>query len=392
MKKQLQAKPVWNRVAFIFQGGGALGAFQVGIYEALHNAGYQLDWVSGVSIGAINAAIVAGNKPENRVAKLKEFWRIISTPTHFSWWDEYLENIDLRRLYNQLHAHATLFFGQPGFFMPRLINPHFLSNSKPDEISFYDTSLLKETLESLIDFDLLNSGKTRLTLSAVRLKDSQLVLFDTNHQEIRAEHIMASGALPPGFPAVKIDGQYYWDGGIVNNTPIEVILNDLPRVSTLCFMVHLFDPESSDPTTLDEVLLKQKDMTYSSHYKRVIKSFCEAHDMRHGISELYDMLPEHIKREPKAQEIRAMGCKTIMVLVRFHRHGLMSDLSSKDYAFSSVAIDEGIKMGCEQATAALKESQWLQPVPSNVGAVLYDVCPHEETEQTVFKHGKKHQN
>ncbi|WED44462.1 patatin-like phospholipase family protein [Legionella cardiaca] len=390
MKKKFLEKPTWNRVAFIFQGGGALGAFQVGIYEALHNAGYQLDWVSGISIGAINAAIVAGNKPEHRVEKLKEFWKIIATPSYFSWWEQYLENVDMHRWYNQLHAHTTLLFGQPGFFKPRLFNPHFASNSTPDELSFYDTSMLKDTLEHLIDFDILNSGKTRLTLSAVRLVDGQQVLFDTLHQKVYSEHIMASGALPPGFPAVKIDGLYYWDGGIVNNTPIEVILNDLPRVSTLCFMVQLFDPESKDPTTLDEVLLKQKDMTYASHYKRVLKSFCEAHDMRHAITELYNMLPENMKNNPKAQKIRAMGCKTIMTLVRFHRHGLNTDLSSKDYAFSSKSIDNGIQMGYEQAANALKKSLWLQPVPDDVGAVLYDMCPHEETE-TIFKHGEKYQ-
>ncbi|ASQ46037.1 patatin-like phospholipase family protein [Legionella clemsonensis] len=388
MRKEPQIKPAWNRVAFIFQGGGALGAFQVGIYEALHNAGYDLDWVSGISIGAINAAIVAGNKPEDRVAKLKEFWQIITTPIHFSWWDDYVENLDMRRWYNQFHAQTTLLFGQPGFFQPRLINPHFILNATPDDISFYDTSLLKETLEQVIDFDILNSGKTRLTLSAVRIDNGQQVLFDTKHQTLSPEHIMASGALPPGFPAVKIDDVYYWDGGIVNNTPIEVILNDLPRVSTLCFMVQLFDPESKLPSTLDEIELKKKDMTYASHYKRVIKSFCEAHDLRHAISELYNMLPEDIKNQAKAREIRSMGCKTIMTLVRFHRHGLDTDLSSKDYAFSPLSINEGIRLGYEQGQDALKHSPWLQSIPENVGAVLYDVSPHEEKE-TLFKHGHK---
>lgn len=390
MKKKPFVKP-WNRIAFIFQGGGALGAFQVGIYEALHNAGYELDWVSGISIGAINAAIVAGNKPEDRVNKLRKFWQTIATPAHYSFWDHYLDDIGTRRFYNQLHAQATLMFGQPGFFKPRLLNPHLITNATPDEISFYDTSMLKTTLEDLIDFDILNSGKTRLTLSAVSLKDGQQVLFDSLYQTIYPEHIMASGALPPGFPAVKIDGQYYWDGGIVNNTPIEVILNDLPRISTLCFMVQLFDPETKNPTTLDEVLLKQKDMTYASHYKRAIKAFCEAHDMRHAITELYSMLPDHLKNDPKAKKIQAMGCKTTMVLVRFHRKGLDTDLSSKDYAFSTTSIDEGIKLGYEQASDALEQSLWLQPVPHDVGAVLYDMSPQQETEKTIFKHGdEKH--
>nr|HAT8713101.1 patatin-like phospholipase family protein [Legionella jordanis] len=389
MSKGKSSPPVWNRVAFLFQGGGALGAFQVGVYEALHEAGYQLDWVSGISIGAIHAAIVAGNKPEHRVDKLKEFWQIIASPAYFSWWDQYLENMGLRRLYNQMHAQTTLLFGQPGFFKPRLVNPHFLSQSTPDEISFYDTAILRETLEHLIDFNILNNGKTRLTLPAVRVDNGEQVLFDSKNQIIYPEHIMASGALPPGFPAVRIDGVLYWDGGLVNNTPIEVILNDLPRVSTLCFMIQLFDPEGKEPATLDEVLLKQKDLTYASNYKRAIKSFCEAHDLRHAITELYDLLPEAMKKEPKVQEIRAMGCRTVMVMVRFHRHAIESDLSSKDYAFSSLAISEGIRMGYQQASEALKDSVWLQPVDSHVGAVLYDMAPHEEPEKTTFVHGKK---
>ncbi|KTD22278.1 patatin-like phospholipase [Legionella lansingensis] len=390
MKKATKAtKPVWNRVAFLFQGGGSLGAFQVGVYEALHNAGYELDWVSGISIGAINASIIAGNKPENRIEKLKEFWQIIATPPYLSWLDQYLDNTGFRKLYNHWYAQAALMWGQPGFFAPRSVNPHFIFNSTPEQISFYDTSLLRETLEHLIDFDILNAGKTRLTLSAVRLRDGQQVLFDNRHHHIHPEHIMASGALPPGFPAVKIDGDLYWDGGIVNNTPIEVILNDLPRVSTLCFMVQLFDPESRDPTTLDEVMLKQKDLTYASNYRRVIKSFGEAHDLRHAISELYDKLPDDLKNDPKIQEIRKMGCKTIMVLVRFHRHAQETDLSSKDYTFSSFTIDETIRLGYEQATEALKESVWLQPVSKDVGVVLYDMNPHEEAEKTVFEHGHK---
>ncbi|MDI9818384.1 MULTISPECIES: patatin-like phospholipase family protein [unclassified Legionella] len=388
--RQKQAKPSWKRVAFLFQGGGALGAFQVGVYEALHNAGYELDWVSGISIGAIHAAIIAGNKPENRVEKLKEFWNIVSTQSMFSWWDYFLDldNIGMRRLYNQWHAQATILFGQPGFFQPRLINPYLLFNSTPDQISFYDTSLLHDTLEQLIDFKILNSGQTRLTLSAVRLNDGQQVLFDTKYQEIRPEHIMASGALPEGFPAINVDGVHYWDGGIVNNTPIEVILNDLPRVSTLCFMIHLFDPESKEPATMDEVLTKKKDIIYASNHKRAIQSFCEAHDLRHAITQLYDFLPEELKHTPKVKEIRAMGCKTIMTLVKFHRHEQETDLSSKDYAFSSVAIAEGIKSGYEQGMAALKESAWLQPVSEDVGAVLYDIAPHEIAEKTTFAHGK----
>ncbi|AUH73516.1 patatin-like phospholipase family protein [Legionella sainthelensi] len=379
MAKKMQGKPIWDRVAFLFQGGGALGAFQVGVFDALQQAGYHFDWVSGISIGAINAAIVSGNKPEDRVKKLKEFWQIISSPESLNWWQHLGSEEILRKLYNQWHAHATLLLGQPGFFQPRMISPHFLHQTLPEEISFYDTSMLRTTLEHLIDFDLLNSGKTRLTLSAVRVDNGQEVHFDTKNQKIYPEHIMASGALPPGFPAVKIDGEYYWDGGIVNNTPIEVILNDLPRKNTLCFMVHLFDPDGDLPSNLDQVLLRHKDISYASNYKRVIKSFSEAHEMRHAISALYDMLPDKIKEDPHARQLRALGCKSTMLMVRFHRHHTSTDLSSKDYAFSPAAIREGIEMGYEQATMALKKSPWLKSIPKDVGAVLYDMHLHDES-------------
>lgn len=384
------SNPVWSRTAFLFQGGGALGAFQVGVFEALQNAGYHFDWVSGISIGAINAAIVAGNHPENRLPRLKKFWNDISTYDPFQALDLWHEDPSSRKFYNYWHAQTTLIFGQPGFFKPRLINPHFLLNASPETISFYDTSELRNTLGTLIDFDLLNSGKTRLTLSAVRVDNGEQVLFDTKYQKIYPEHIMASGALPPGFPAVNIDGVLYWDGGIVNNTPIEVILNDLPRVSTLCFMVQLFDPESEEPTNLDQVLLKHKDISYASNYKRVIKSFCEAHDLRHAIKELYDLLPDKLKVTAKAKKLSALGCRTTMIMVRFHRHGLDTDLSSKDYAFSPVSINEGIAFGLKQGKDALKNPVWLKSVPEETGAVLYDVFPHEHsTKQTTFNHKNK---
>lgn len=381
--------PSWNRSAFLFQGGGALGAFQVGVYEALHNGGYKLDWVCGISIGAIHAAIIAGNKPENRIEKLKQFWQIISPQPLATVWDNWLEWLDMRRFYNQMYAQSTLFFGQPGFFQPQLINPHFILNGSPEQLSFYDTSALRDTLHELVDFKILNNGETRLTLSAVRLSDGAQVLFDNHQQTIKAEHIMASGALPPGFPAIKIGHDYYWDGGIVNNTPLEVVLNDLPRRSTLCFMIQLFDPEGKMPTNMDDVFLKQKDIAYASNYKRVIKSFCEAHDLRHALTELYDLLPEERKVIPRAREIRSMGCKTVMTLVRFHRHELETDLSSKDYAFSPVAIAEGIRMGYEQGSKAVSQAPWLAPVPDTVGVVLYDMSPRNRTKKTVFEHGKK---
>ncbi|WP_419419441.1 patatin-like phospholipase family protein [Legionella sp. D16C41] len=378
----------WDRIAFLFEGGGALGAFQVGVYEALWKAGYLVNWVSGISIGAINAAIVAGNKTEQRLPKLKEFWQRVITPSYLNWWPLLFNPMHLSELNDVWQAQTSLFWGQPGFFSPKPINPLFLYQETPDNVSFYDTSLLKETLRELIDFDILNNGEVRLTLSAVQLSTGQQVQFDSAKQYIGIEHIMASGALPPGFPAVKIDKEYYWDGALVNNSSLEIILNDLPNINTLCFMMQLFDPDGALPNSLDKVLLKQKEIIYTSNYQHTLNNFCENQDLRHTLKEIYNLLPAYQKKKPQYKHIPLMGNTTKMTLVKFHRHAQKSDRSSKDYNFTKAAVKANINMGYKQASRALKESVWKQSVTNNVSVVLYDVFAHK-TEQRIVMHGKE---
>ncbi|MGH7124603.1 MAG: patatin-like phospholipase family protein [Stellaceae bacterium] len=224
------------KVALVLQGGGALGAYQVGAYQALDEAGYEPDWFAGTSIGAINAAIMAGNPRERRLEQLEAFWARICRPVPFAPADGLS-----RRLFNTWSAWQTTALGQPGFFEPRPVNPFLSVPGTTQAISYYDTTALRATLESLIDLDRVNSGAQRLSLGAVNVRTGEQVYFDTLRQKLGYEHIMASGALPPAFPPVEIEGEWYWDGGIVSNTPLDVVIEQLPRRSTLCFMIDLFD-------------------------------------------------------------------------------------------------------------------------------------------------------
>jgi NTE family protein len=373
MPRKNKSKRTWDRVAFLFQGGGSMGAFQVGVYKALHEQDYEPDWVGGISIGAINASIIAGNKPIERYEKLMGFWQSIQTQTMFH---GFFDLPLIRSWHNFLSSQATVFFGQDNFFSPHLISPFVQQYTSPDKISFYDTRPLKNTLEKYIDFDRLNNGTMRLTLCAARINDATRVTFDNTACKITAKHIMASCALPPGFPAVEIDGVMYWDGGILDNTPLEIIMKDTPKKNTLCFMAQLFNPVAPLPASLDDVMARKKELSYASNYRRVLENFCHTNDMAHAITELYDKLPTKIKHSAKFRHYREMGSKAVMLLVRFQRKHLHGDLSSKDYEFSKFSIEENIEMGYKQANDAIAKSPWLEPIADDIGAILFDM--HED--------------
>lgn len=260
-QRRADGKPV---CVLALQGGGALGAYHIGAYQALAEHGHAPDWVSGISIGAINAAIIAGNPPERRVARLEEFWDRISWPEllpHFG-----IVQLDIMK--NRLSNLGAFMAGQPHFFRPRPVNPFLLSELATAEASFYDTTPLLATLRELVDFDLINDGPVRLTLGATNVETGEVVYFDSAHPErtgrIGPEHVLASGSLPPGFPAVLIDGQHFWDGGCVSNSPAEAVVQDQPPGHTLIFMIDLWDAAGRAPTTMDEVLWRAKQIQYAS--------------------------------------------------------------------------------------------------------------------------------
>ena len=294
-----------KQIALALQGGGALGSYQAGVYEALAEYDYQPDWVAGISIGAINCAIVAGNAPEDRVARLRQFWEQVSSPSEN--WPDFPFDI-WRGAMRHTAAIAALMFGQPGFFHPNVWTTGAALTS------YYDTVYLKATLERLVDFDRINARKIRFSVGAVNVRTGNYY-FDNGRQTIRPEHVMASGALPPGFPAIEIDGEHYWDGGLVSNTPLRYILESVPRRSTLAFQVDLFSSRGNLPEDLDAISEREKDIRYSSRTRMGVETFRYAHTLRRNIGTLLAKLPDSLKNEPEAVFLQRVACQTTMDIV-----------------------------------------------------------------------------
>lgn len=373
-----QVKPNKKRnhykyVACTFQGGGALGAYQAGVLRALDEEGYYPNWFVGTSIGAINAAIAAGNPEKVRIEKLYEFWESIASPPNII--ETMLpDDLNSRKLYHLFSSQSSLLTGQPGFFAPRFPPPELGWHDTPDLLSYYDTSPLQATLEKFVDFDRINSKKiTRLSVGAVEISSGALVYFDSHEQKIGPEHIMASGALPPGFPAIKIGDSYYWDGGISNNTPIAHVLLNQDQQHLLCFMVNLFDSYGLHPTTLDEVIKRKKDIEFSSKFNRMIQITQQVQALKNSIHLLSKYVPEDQKSNPELKLCMARGHSATLSLVQFLYDRDDSELSSKDYEFSMKSIKERLKFGYRDAKKAIKKSPWLEPVPATQGIALHDM-------------------
>ena len=300
-----------GQVVLVLQGGGALGAYQVGVYQAMHEAGVEPDWIIGTSIGAINASIIAGNEPGNRMARLEEFWRRMQRP------DLLLLMPAWTGISDTLSYWSTLIGGIPGFFQANL--PAFWRAHIPlgaDRAGYYSTAPLRETLAELVDFSIINGRSSRLTVGAANVRTSMMRYFDNRDSDLAAEHIMASGALPPAFPAVSIDGEFYWDGGILSNTPTEVIFDDVPRRNSLIFAVHLWNPTGPEPRSMWEVFHRQKDIQYSSRIASHITRQQQAHRLRHVISQLVRQLPADLRNSDTIRELAGYGCVTQMHVVR----------------------------------------------------------------------------
>jgi len=355
-----------KKVALVLQGGGALGSYQAGVYEALSTSQYLPDWVAGISIGAINAAIIAGNAPAKRVERLKAFWEGITAPS--SLWPILSGAIaGENRRTSSLNA---LLFGQPGFFTPRPAI-HWLLGVAPT--SYYDTSALKDTLERLVDFDRINAREIRFSVGAVNVCTGNFTYFDNAQMTIRPEHVMASAALPPGFPAVEIDGEYYWDGGLVSNTPLQYVLESIPRLSRLTFQVDLFNARGHSPTDLEEVREREMDIRYSSRTRAITDMFRTMHDVRHNINSLWDRLPRNLRNMPEAKFLYDFGCVTTMDVVELIYRPTDLQGHSKDYEFSRTTMRTRWAQGLSDAQTTLLASPWLAPMPPEVGARTFDV-------------------
>jgi len=362
----------FDRIALVLQGGGALGAYQVGVFEALDETGFCPQWFAGTSIGGINAAIMAGNAPGEVGEKLSEFWERISRPDG---WPVTPVGDEGRKAAGQWHALETVLYGQPGFFRPRTFGPFLSPPGTPGAISFYDTAPLVDTLAAVVDFGRINDGGPRLTLGAVNIATGRQVYFDSAREAIDARHVMASGALPPGFPPVEIDRELFWDGGVVSNTPLEVVLDDEPRVSTLCFMVDLWDPMGPLPRTLDDVNERQKDIRYASRSQRAIASYRRTHNLRRAVMEMWKKLPASARADLELEQLSWLGCTTTMQIVHLIYQNEKYETESKDYEFSRASIAEHRAAGYRDAMRAIAERRWEEPVPPNVGVVVHEYPP-----------------
>jgi len=353
-------------VGLVLQGGGALGSYQAGVYEALAESEYLPDWVAGISIGAINAAIIAGNTPEERVPRLREFWEDVTAASPFHSYFVAASLGDGRRA----GSLSALLFGQPGFFAPR---PAFDWMPGSAATSFYDTAALKKTLQKVVDFDRINAREMRFSVGAVNVRTGNFAYFDNATTIIRPEHIMASGALPPGFPAVEIDGEFYWDGGLVSNTPLRYVLESIPRRSRLTFQVDVFQARGLLPDTLEEVNERDKDIRYSSRTRNSTDTFRTMHDVRHNINSLWDLLPAALRDTPEAKFLYSFGCVTTMDIVELIYRPTIPQGHSKDYDFSNQTMNERWAQGLSDARTTLEASPWLEPMGPEVGARTFDV-------------------
>lgn len=366
--------PAKNRIALVLQGGGALGAYQAGVFQALHEHHFAPDWVVGTSIGAINAAIIAGNPPETRVQKLREFWHLVS----------HQDSMDMRQVPDQvrqfnswLGSFDTMARGVPGFFSPRLFNPFAAGLAvEPDKASFYETKGLHATLEGLVDFEYLNRADgMRLTVNAVKVTCGSLVSFDTIRDTVGPEHIRASGALPPGFPPVRIDGDLYWDGGLYSNTPLETVLEDETHLDTLCFMVDLWSADGPEPTTLDQVQTRQKDVMFASRSSRHIDAYVRTRQLQRTARELYEKLPPELQSKAGKDVLAGLGCDATIHIVRLPYAGRDWNMASKDINFSRGSIEWRWEQGYNDAIRAIGQTDWHSLVSDSRGVVVYDMVP-----------------
>ena len=365
-------------IALLLQGGGALGAYQGGVYEGLAQANLHPDWVAGISIGAINAALIAGNAPEARVEKLRAFWDKISTdPLDWSFdLPVRLGGDNARRLANQWHATAAALYGAPGLFGPRMIPPFLAAAGTAEAISFYDTSALKSALERLVDFDRINSAEMRFSVGAVNVTTGNFVYFDNSTHEIRPEHIMASGALPPGFPAIEIDGEHYWDGGLVSNTPLQWVLESSERQDTLAFQVDLWSARGAVPRTLGEVAMRQKEIQYSSRTRASSDQFKKEQRLRNALADLISKLPDRLRDTPEFALLNPEAGRKVYNIVQLIYRSKHYEGESKDFEFSSLSMEDHWAAGLNDTVRTLRHPEVLERPSSTDGVSTFDVAVH----------------
>ena len=377
-------RPDFERIALLLQGGGALGAYQAGAYQALAECNLQPDWVAGISIGSINCALIAGNAPERRVEKLRTFWETITAPPlgipHFAGLE--IKNDLQHQLINQWRALGTLMWGAPSFFKPRFPPPMFMPAGNPGNLAFYDVSPLKALLESLVDFDRINAAEMRFSVGATNVRTGNFAYFDTKTHKIDAAHVMASGSLPPGFPATEIDGEFYWDGGVVSNTPLQWVLDERPRGDTLAFQVDLWSARGELPRDMIEVDVRQKDIRYSSRTRAGTDQFRKLQAVRRAAAKLLaDMRPE-LRQTAEAEILAQEADSKVYNIIHLIYHAKNYEGASKDYEFSRRTMEEHWKSGYDDMVNTLRHPEVLQRPQSADGVFTFDLARQGREQET----------
>jgi NTE family protein len=367
--------PATAQRVLVLQGGGALGSYQAGAYQALCHHDFEPDWIAGISIGAINAAIIAGNPRETRVERLKEFWNMVSAPVP---WNPVTKSDRARTLFNETSAALIATFGVPGFFTPRLPPAALWPSGSPQSQSYYDTAPLRATLERLVDFDRINDLKTRLSVGAVSVTTGNFKYFDNFEfrklgKKIGPEHIMASGALPPGFPSIVIDGEHFWDGGIASNTPLDYVLDAEINNDLLIFQVDLFSARGPLPLSLLEAAEREKDIRFSSRTRMNTDKNKQVHNARMALRELIGKLPDYLKNDPSVEILCKVAKENTVTVVHLIYRSKNYESSSKDYDFSHIGMVEHWGAGERDVHLSMRHEDWLERPQSGETMVTYDL-------------------
>ncbi len=358
------------RIGLVLQGGGALGAYQAGVYQALHEAGHEPDWIAGVSIGSVNAALIAGNPREQRLDRLREFWDTITArPLGLLPPDGDVA----RRLYNAASSLTTTLLGQPAFFSPLFPGPWLSPRGSRQATSLYDSAPLRETLARLVDFDRINRGRIRVAVGATNVASGNFSYFDTATVALRAEHILASGALPPALPMVRVGSDWFWDGGLVSNTPLQHLLDNARGDDMLVFQVDLFSARGELPRDMLEVMARQKDIMYSSRTRAVTQYHMRLLNSQRRLKTLLDRLPEEMLDDDERalkRELRALPSYSILHLI-YQEAAYESQV--KDFEFSATSMREHWEAGLRDTRQTLMHKDWLQVPTGDVGIAVHDV-------------------
>ncbi len=380
----------FESIALLLQGGGALGSYQAGVYQALSEARIIPNWVAGISIGAINSAIIAGNPPEKRIARLREFWELVTNGcvNYNNVINKFSRGDIMRSMINESNAWLAMVKGVEGFYKPRMFAPWIQPVGSTEATSYYDTKELKSTLERLVDFDRINSGEMRFSVGAVNVRSGNFSYFDTATHEIGPEHIMASGALPPAFPAVEIEGEFYWDGGLVSNTPLQWVLESEKR-DTLAFQVDLWSAKGELPRAMPEVSTREKEIRYSSRTRASTDYFRYEQKLRNNIADLLDKLPPQYLKLPEAQHLKEEAVRKVYNIVHLIYRDKNYEGFSKDFEFSRTTMEERWQSGYYDTVRTLRHPEVLKRPTSYEGVKVYDLTRSETGMDLIHRRAAK---